>query len=85
MRQIVSRLDALPDKGAVELQVVKSGIFYKKEEEMYICPNGHINHKGAKFCSDTSCQLDIKGLTPEQHEIINKFKILTSILGNMLK
>lgn len=85
MRQIISRLDSLPDVGSVEVMIVKNGMFSKKEEEMYICPQGHLNPKETKFCNDSYCGLDIKGLTAQQHETINKFKSFTTVLGEMLK
>lgn len=85
MRQIITRLDSLPDVGSVEVMVVKNGMFSKKEEEMYICPQGHLNPKDTKFCNDSYCGLDIKGLTAQQHETINQFKSFTTVLGEMLK
>lgn len=81
MLQIIQLLDSLPNKGS--FQVAKSGLFSKKEEEMYICPNGHKNSKGTTYCN--SCGLNIKGLTNNQDQIINQFKGVTSALETILK
>lgn len=83
MRQIISRLNDLPDKGSIEVRTVKSGMFSKKDEEVYICPEGHINPNYAKFCG--TCLMNMKGLRPEQSIAISKFTQLSSILENLLK
>lgn len=81
MSQIVSLLNNLPNKG--EFQIIKSGIFSKKEEEIYICPNGHKNTRNSAYC--TNCGQNIKGLTAAQDKIINKFKEVTIALETIIK
>lgn len=83
MLQILRLLDSLPDKGKIEL--VKSGIFSKKEEEMFICPNGHKNATIYKYCTNLECCLNIKGLTKEQVNTIYQFKRFTEALATVLK
>lgn len=81
MNQIVYLLNNLENRGS--LQMSKSGLFSKKEEEMYLCPNGHKNPKENVHCSN--CGLNIKGLTLEQVNIIDRFKHFTSALASLLK
>lgn len=76
MKQIISLFDSLPDKGSI--QVVRSGRFTKKEEEMYICPDGHKNPKELRYCD--KCGQNTKGLTLEQVKVINQFKRVTEAL-----
>lgn len=80
MKETMSLLDHLPYKGKIE--EVKSGILSSKLVEMYICPNGHKNNKDNIYCSD--CGLNIKGLTMEQVDEIEKFKIKVAILDELL-
>lgn len=81
MLQIVNLLNNLEDKGS--FQMSKSGIFSKKEEEIYICPNGHKNSKDSTYC--ISCDQNIKGLTSDQDKIIDKFKMFTTALETLIK
>lgn len=81
MKQIIHLLDNLPHKGTFEIS--KSGIFSKKEEEMYICPNGHKNPKDTIYCSN--CGQNIKGLNIDQDKIINQFKNITAALESIIK
>lgn len=81
MNHIVSLLNDLPNKG--EFQITKSGIFSKKEEEVYICPNGHKNAKDSVYCAN--CGQSIKGLTADQDKTINKFRDVTIALENIIK
>lgn len=80
MKEIISILTNLPNKGS--FQTVKSGLFSKKEEEMYICPNGHKNPKDSSYC--TVCNQNIKGLTNEQEDIIALFTNVTEALQSII-
>ncbi|MCM1292042.1 MAG: YbjQ family protein [Bacteroides sp.] len=81
MREILCLLESLPDKGSTRL-TTQSGLFSKKEEELYICPNGHKNQKDNTFCVD--CGLNIKGLTLGQLKTINQFKDIVEALAETL-
>lgn len=78
MTEILSVLDALPDKG--KFQEMKSGVFSAKLEEMYICPLGHKNNKDV-ICW---CGLNIKGLNREQVDTIEAFRVKVNILKTLL-
>lgn len=80
MQAIVRWFDSLPDKGSI--QTVKTGLFSKKEEEMYFCPEGHKNPIEELFCLE--CGLNMKGLTRNQMNIINQFRKITEILVEIL-
>ena len=80
MQEIYSYITSLPDIGKNEK--VKSGIFNKKEEEVFICPKGHKNSIVLEFCNN--CGLNIKGLNREEVEHINDFnKKINAILNLM--
>lgn len=80
MTAIVSMLDNLPNIGTFHTE--KNGIFSKKEEEFYYCPNGHKNTKETVYCSN--CGQNIKGLTLNQDKIISQFKCITLALESIL-
>lgn len=80
MLQIYEKFNSLPDKGKIEL--VKGGIF-SKEKEMFICSCGHTNDKDREFCS--SCGVNIKGLTEQDLEIINKFRLKIDIIKGLIE
>lgn len=80
MKEIISLIDSLPDKGTME--IVK-GVFSKGEEK-YICPNGHKNPASTEFCQEYACNLNIKGFTCEQTEQINVFKTKVTSLEALL-
>ena len=63
MEDILKFLDNLPDLGKIE--TVKSGMF-GKEQSKYICPNGHKNDSNETYCTNSTCGLNIKGLTKKQ-------------------
>ena len=65
---ILAIADSLPDTGKIEL--TKGGLL-SKEQEKYICMNGHKNKKEVEFCE--SCGVNIKGL--QQNEV-KKIEIL---------
>lgn len=80
MRNISKMLSELPDIGKVE--IVKGGLL-SKDQEKYICPNGHKNPIDTKFCP--YCGLNIKGLTQEETDIIDIFNNRTTVLERMLQ
>ena len=65
---ILAIVDSLPDTGRIEL--IKGGLL-SKEQEKYICMNGHKNKKDVEFCE--SCGVNIKGL---HHTEVQKIEIL---------
>ena len=71
MEDILKFLDNLPDLGKIE--TVKSGMF-GKEQSKYICPNGHKNDSDETYCTNSTCGLNIKGLTKKQVEKIEQFR-----------
>lgn len=81
MKEICAFLDSLPDTGRIEK--VKAGLL-KKEEEMYICQNGHKSKRDSEFCENASCCLNIKGLTPKEVEKTGQFKRRVEVIGRML-
>ena len=80
MEEIGQIIDALPDKGKIEM--IKGGVF-SKEKEMFVCRNGHKNDKDVIYC--TTCAENIKGLKSNQVEKIeafrNKLKVLSELLS----
>ena len=84
MKEILSYLDNLPDKGKIEM--TKSGILSSKMEEMYICPEGHKNNKDVVYCEGNGgyCGLNIKGLKQEQVNVINACRDKVRVLENLL-
>ena len=81
VKNIIELIDKSPEKGKIE--VVKSGMF-GKEQEKYICPNGHKNSTSKKYCEVAECGQDIKGFTIQETEDINKFKIKTEALKRLM-
>lgn len=81
MDKIIFELNNLPDKGSIQL--LKNGLFSKKEEEKYVCQCGHKNSKEIIYCE--SCGQNIKGLTTNEVNIINHFERLTDALKTLLK
>lgn len=81
MEEICRLYDSLPDTGKKEL--VKSGMFSKKEEEKFFCENGHVNDTAAEYCA--KCGVNIKGLTSEEEDEITKFKQRVEALKNILQ
>lgn len=80
MKRILSLFENLPDKGS--FQVVKSGVFSKTEEEVYVCPSGHKSPKGSKYCP--YCNVNIKGFSSNQDQLISQFKNLTLALETII-
>lgn len=83
MKEIVSFLDNLPDKGTIE--EVKGGLLSSSPKLKYICPHGHKNDAKVEFCTEFMCGLNIKGLVKKQVECINIFKEKTEVLTQLLK
>ena len=79
MKVLLTKLDNLPDKG--EMTEVKLGLF-GKEQEAFICPNGHKNSKDKKFCS--ICGKNIKGLSKNEVDKIEQFRNKIKVLTDMI-
>lgn len=80
MEKILQRIEQMPDLGKIE--TVKSGMF-GKEQEKYICPNGHKNNIDSQYCENTGCGQNIKGLTYQQVSNITKFREKINILKRL--
>jgi uncharacterized protein YbjQ (UPF0145 family) len=87
MLEILNMLDGLPDLGKIE----RSKGLLSKSTEFYICPNGHKNNINDLFCRHPfsaytlDCRLNIKGVTENQIQEIEKFKLKTATLEKLLK
>ncbi len=79
MNKIIKTFENLEDKGSIQTSKNLLG----KEKEVYICPKGHSNDIEYKFCTSSKCNLNIKGLTSGQVEIINKFKTKVETLSSL--
>ena len=77
---ILEHLDNLPDLGKIDMS---KGLLSKGKEKYY-CPNGHSNDKEYEFCINESCGLNIKGLTRNDYQIINAFKMKVDSLKYIL-
>lgn len=80
MKKISDYLKSLPDTGKIEK--VKSGLLKSKEEDMFICQNGHKNPQDEEFCSNGSCGVNIKGLLRDEVDAINEFNMKVGILSS---
>lgn len=81
MLEIKSKIENLPDLGRIE--VVKSGLL-GKEQEKFICPNGHKNDLYSKFCENDKCALNIKGLTQEEVNKIDYFYMRLNVIKDLI-
>ncbi len=81
MKKIINKLNSLPDKGKIE--ITKDGLL-SKEKERFICQNGHKNNVKDMFCSNESCGVDIKGLTSEDYQLIDHFKLKVDALDFLI-
>lgn len=79
MKELVKLLSSLPDKGSITKG--KLGMF-SKEEEIWICPNGHKNSMDDEFCA--TCNLNIKGLKLEDNDRIVAFEKKVKMLETLL-
>lgn len=82
MEGICEFYDSLPDTGTIE-KVIKTGMFSKKEEEKFICENGHENETHNEFCN--KCGVNIKGLNRTEAALVEKFKRKTEALRAILR
>lgn len=82
MIEIFEKLSSLPNTGKIE--IVKGGLL-GKEQEKFICQNGHKSSPNAEFCENPNCTLNIKGLTPIKVELINLLKEKIDIIRNMIE
>lgn len=57
--------------------------FSKKEEDLFICPNGHRNDAKHTFCPN--CGLNIKGLTQGDIDSIDKFKHKVELIEKLFR
>jgi len=79
MQYLLKKIYALPNIGTYETKKV----FFKNEQQ-YICPNGHSNPSDTIYCLHEGCGKDIKGLTEKQHSAINEFSERIEILSDLL-
>lgn len=79
MKELSQLISQLPDKGSVTKG--KLGMF-SKEEEIWICPNGHKNSMDNEFCS--TCNLNIKGIKWEDNEKVLAFDKKVRMLESLL-
>lgn len=79
MKEIINLIEKLPDTGKIEM--VKGGLL-SKEQEKYICENGHKNDKETVFCE--TCDVNIKGLSKNEVAIIEQLKEIIDILEDNL-
>ena len=80
MKQILTTFESLPDIGRIEM--VKGGLL-SKDQEKFICENGHKSNKDAEYCE--TCSRNIKGLHKDEVEAINIFKDKVEALEDFLK
>lgn len=81
MKQIVDKLDNLPNTGTVELS--KGGLLGKAQMK-FICENGHRSLAESEYCENPNCGINIKGLSKPEVNKINKFKTKIDILSTLL-
>lgn len=79
MCDLNSLLQSLPKRGFIE---DVRGLFGYSSK--YICPNGHSNDAGVKYCTHSGCGLDILGITKSQYEAIERFRNRIIALENLL-
>ena len=76
-KQIVSKYENLPNRGAIQMS--KGGMFSKSQKQ-YVCEHGHINDEDVVYCK--KCGKNIMGLTKEDTKNINDIKIKIKALEN---
>lgn len=76
-KQIVSKYENLPNRGAIEMS--KGGMFSKSQKQ-YVCEHGHTNDEDVVFCK--KCGKNIQGLTKDDIEHINDLKLKIEALEN---
>lgn len=82
MDKIYDFLVSLPNTGKIE--IVK-GSLLSKEQEKFICQNGHKSSSNAEYCENYNCGVNIQGLTKNEVLIISKFKQRIDVLNDMMK
>lgn len=82
MSKIYDFLVSLPNTGKIE--IVKGGLL-SKEQEKFICQNGHKSSLNAEYCENYNCGVNIKGLTKDEVWTISKFKQKIDVLSDMMK
>ena len=80
MTQILTTFDSLPDTGRIEM--IKGGLLSKNQEQ-FICEDGHKSSKDAEYCE--ICSKNIKGLHIKEVTAINKFREKVETLSDFLK
>ena len=78
MLAICDKFDNLADLG--QRTIGKTGVF-SKEQEIWICINGHKNNSETEFCR--VCELNIKGLSHGDIAVIEAFKKKTMTLSKI--
>lgn len=73
--------ERLEDTGTIKTVKPTMG----KAKEKFICSNGHINDISIPFCEAYGCGINIKGLTKEELDIIEVFRLKTECLASLLK
>ena len=79
MKEIIKVINQLPNTGNFE--IVKGGIL-SKQQEKFICENGHRNKKDVEFCE--ICGRNIKGLTQDEVTKTRQFIEIVEIIENNL-
>lgn len=80
MREILQRLDKLPDVWKIES--IKSGILSSKTVDKYICKCGQHNSMAAVYCN---CGRNRKGLYSTQVNVIEAFREKVEVLEQIIK
>lgn len=80
MKEILEYFKSLPDTG--EISTVKTGLF-GKENERYICEDGHKSSISSKFCEHENCNKNIKGLNSYEATGIKKLTDRVRILEKL--
>ncbi|EGG56560.1 YbjQ family protein [Paraprevotella xylaniphila] len=81
MKGICQYYENMPNTGKIEK--LKTGVFNKKEEDKFICENGHTNNIDSIFCA--KCGVNINGLNEKEFEEVNEFKNRVQVLIDILK
>lgn len=79
MKALLSRLENLPLRGGIQ---EVSGVFGSSKK--YVCPNGHKNSPEVEYCSHSGCGLNAHGLTKEQVDAVEHFRLRIRALISLL-
>jgi len=86
MKEIIFELENLPDLGKIE---ISKGLLSKSTEQ-YFCPKGHKNDPQDEYCQHTNrdyvldCELNIKGISKDEINEIETFKLKIKSLEMLL-